>query len=310
MLPSLPNRRQFLRSVAVISALAFVKPSSLLSAKQGTARKRAIPSSGEQLPVIGMGTWITFNVGQNRELLDNCKDIMQAFFQEGGRIIDSSPMYGSSQDTIGYGYEKLDRPDSLFAADKVWTRSTSGGKEQITESAEEWKVQHFDLLQVHNLVNWRSHLKTLFAMKERGEVRYVGITTSHGRRHGEMERIMRNEPIDFVQFSYNAVNRKAEDRLLPLAQDKGLAVIINRPFRQSALIDHVKRHPLPGWAGEIECANWAQVLLKYIVSHEAVTCTIPATSQKAHLHENMGALHGILPDAAMRKRIVRHVEGL
>jgi diketogulonate reductase-like aldo/keto reductase len=269
---------------------------------------RAIPSSGERVPVIGLGTWITFNVGDDPELRDECTQVMRAFFDRGGRVIDSSPMYGSSQEVIGYGLRKLGQPADVFSADKVWT--SSNGPAQIEESRSHWGIRRFDLLQVHNLLAWESHLPTLLAMKAEGRVRYVGITTSEGRRHEEFEKIMASQPLDFVQVSYNVLDREVERRILPLAQDRGMAVIINRPFRQGDLIRSVERHPLPAWAAEIGAANWPQYLLKFIVSHPAVTCAIPATSQVAHVQENMGAARGVLPDPAMRRRMIAHVEAL
>jgi diketogulonate reductase-like aldo/keto reductase len=271
---------------------------------------RPIPSSKEALPLIGLGSWITFNVGEDEVARASCADVMRAFFVSGGRMIDSSPMYGSSQAVIGYGLAKLGHPSGLFAADKVWTSSGDDGPAQIEETRGFWGIPRFDLLQVHNLLAWEDHLATLFAMKAEGKLRHVGITTSHGRRHPEIEAIMKGQPIDFVQVTYNALDREVEQRILPLAMDKGIAVIVNRPFRQGELIGAVQRYPLPDWAAEFDAANWAQILLKFIVAHPAVTCAIPATSKMEHLQENMGAARGALPDEAMRRRIVAHVEQL
>ena len=271
---------------------------------------RAIPSTGERLPVVGLGTWITFNVGDDPVARDTCADVMRNFFATGGRIIDSSPMYGSSQAVIGYGLAKLGMPATLFSADKVWIAAASRGAAQIEESRAHWGISRFDLLQVHNLLAWQDHLPMLFAMKQAGRLRYVGITTSEGRRHRDVEQIMRSQPLDFVQVTYNPVDREVEDRILPLARERGIAVIVNRPFQQGALIDAVSQHPLPAWAAEIGCLNWAQVLLKFVVSHPAVTCAIPATTRVAHVRENMGAARGAMPDEPMRRRIVAHVERL
>jgi diketogulonate reductase-like aldo/keto reductase len=293
--------------LAATSAVALL-PSGL-ARSQPALLTRPIPSSGEALPVVGLGSWITFNVGDDRVARDACAEVMRAFFAASGRMIDSSPMYGSSQQVIGYGLNKLDAP-RLFSADKVWISSGARGPAQIEASRAAWGVQRFDLLQVHNLLSWEQHLRTLLAMKAAGEVRYVGITTSEGRRHGEFEKIMRAQPLDFVQVSYNVLDREAQERILPLARDRGMAVIVNRPFREGALIRKVARHPLPGWAAEIDCANWAQLLLKFIVSHPAVTCAIPATTRVDHVRENMGAATGRMPDAAMRARIAAHVEKL
>jgi diketogulonate reductase-like aldo/keto reductase len=270
---------------------------------------KPVPSSGEALPVVGLGSWITFNVGDDRVARDACAEVMRAFFAAGGRMIDSSPMYGSSQQVIGYGLRKLDT-SRLFAADKVWISSDARGPAQIEASRAAWGIQRFDLLQVHNLLSWEPHLSTLLAMKAASHVRYVGITTSEGRRHGEFEKIMRAQPLDFVQVSYNVLDREVEKRILPLARERGMAVIVNRPFREGALIRKVARHPLPGWAAEIDCANWAQLLLKFIVSHPAVTCAIPATTRVDHVQENMGAATGRMPDPAMRARMIAHVEKL
>ncbi|MBA3318387.1 MAG: aldo/keto reductase [Gemmatimonadales bacterium] len=303
-----PTRRAVLRAMAAGTAAALLRPLSALALPAPITRP--IPSSGERLPVVGLGTWITFNVGDDPELGDECAAVIRAFFREGGRMIDSSPMYGSSQAVVGYGLRKLGSPPSLFSADKVWISSGSRGPDQIEESRGHWGVSRFDLLQVHNLLAWEEHLSTLFAMKAGGRVRYVGITTSEGRRHREVEEIMRTHPIDFVQVSYNVLDREVEGRILPLAQERGIAVIVNRPFREGALIRQVERHPLPSFASEIAAANWAQFLLKFIVSHPAVTCAIPATSRVAHVIENMGAAAGLLPDAALRRRMAAHVERL
>ena len=271
---------------------------------------RRIPSSGEELPVIGLGTWITFNVGDDTAARDACTDVLRAFFDAGGRMIDSSPMYGSSQDVVGYGLARLRMPATLFSADKVWTSSGSAGRRQIDETRRRWRVDRLDLVQVHNLLSWEEHLATLFAMKAEKTIRYVGITTSEGRRHREIEQIMRAHPIDFVQVTYNVLDRDVEARILPLARERGIAVIVNRPFRQGSLVDRVSRHPLPAWAREIDCTSWAQLLLKFIVSHPAVTCAIPATSSVAHVRENMGAALGRLPDEAMRRRMISDVTDL
>jgi diketogulonate reductase-like aldo/keto reductase len=299
------SRRAVLGVFAAGAAAVVLRPLSALA--QTAPITKPIPSSGEELPVIGLGSWITFNVGDDTELRDECAGVMQAFFAAGGRMIDSSPMYGSSQEVIGYGLKKLGRPLELFSADKVWTSSGSRGRDQTAQSRAYWGVGRFDLLQVHNLLAWEDHLATLFAMKSAGEVRYVGITTSEGRRHQEVERIMARQPIDFVQVTYNVVDREVEDRILPLAHERGIAVIINRPFQQGALIRRMQRYPLPSWAGQVGAASWAQFLLKFIVSHPAVTCAIPATSKATHVKENMGAATGQLPDAALRRRMAAHV---
>jgi diketogulonate reductase-like aldo/keto reductase len=267
---------------------------------------RRIPSSGEEIPAVGLGSWITFNVGGDVPGRANCAEVMRNFFAAGGRLIDSSPMYGSSQGVIGEGLAKLGLGQQVFSADKVWT--SSPGEAQLEASRQLWRVPRFDLLQVHNLLAWERQLPLLQAMKAAGRLRYVGITTSEGRRHGDMERIMREQRIDFVQFSYNPSDREAEQRLLPLARERGIAVLINRPFREGALLQRLQRTPLPAWAAQIDCSSWAQLILKFIVSHPAVTCVIPATTRVAHVRENMAAASGRMPDEALRKRIAQQLE--
>jgi diketogulonate reductase-like aldo/keto reductase len=304
-----PGRRDFLIALA---ALALTPTPGAVCAAAGPAPilRRAIPGTGEQVPVIGMGSWLTFDVGNDRALRDDRVAILRAFFALGGAIVDSSPMYGSSEAVIGYCLARLPARRSLFSATKVWTWQQSRGIEQMQESARLWGVEHFDLMQIHNLLDWEGHLETLQIHKAQGRIRYIGITTSHGRRHDTMARVMAEQPLDFVQFTYNILDRRAERRLLPLAAERGQAVIANRPFRGGDLFDHFARYPLPEWAGEIDCANWAQFFLKFIVSHPAVTCAIPATSRIDHMRENMGALRGRLPDQKVRARMIRYVENL
>ena len=297
------------RALLLAGAAAAVWPAAA-AAQQPSAQMKPIPLSGETLPVVGLGTWITFNVGNDVEARDSCAEVMRAFFAAGGRLIDSSPMYGSSQNVVGYGLGKLGRPDGLFSADKVWISSGSAGPSQIETSRRNWNVPRFDLLQVHNLLSWEAHLNTLFKKKAAGEVRYVGITTSEGRRHGEFERIMRQHPLDFVQVTYNILDREVEGRILPLARDRGAAVIANRPFQEGALLKRLAKHPLPAWAHDIECKSWAQFVLKFITSHPAVTCAIPATTRVDHVEENMAAAHGPVPDEAMRARMIAYVARL
>ncbi|MEX0921755.1 MAG: aldo/keto reductase [Rhodovibrionaceae bacterium] len=271
---------------------------------------RAIPGTEERLPLIGMGSWITFNVGNDEALRRQRTEVLRAFFELGGGVVDSSPMYSSSPKVIGYALQRIEDSSRLFAATKVWTPLQAMGEEQMAESRENWGVERFDLMQVHNLLNWEGHLETLRAEKDAGRLRYIGITTSHGRRHAEMEEVMTGQPLDFAQFTYNILDREAEARLLPLAAEKGLGVIVNRPFQRKELIRKVQDKPLPEWAGEIDCANWPQFLLKFIVSHPAVTCAIPATTRVDHMVENMGAMTGRLPDAELRRRMIRYVEEL
>ncbi len=301
------TRRTFVGTVASLGATAAL-PVYAQGPLPGAILKKAVPSSGEQIPAIGLGTWITFNVGSDEKLRAARAQVMQTFFDRGGTLIDSSPMYGSSESVIGHGLARIKNKGALFSAGKVWTLLKPLGVNQMENSRKLWGVERFDLMQVHNLLDWDTHLETLKAMKAQGRVRYIGITTSQGWRHGDLEKIMRSERLDFVAFSYNVVDREVEDRLLPLAAERGIAVIVNRPFQEGALIDRMKHRPLPPWAGEIDCANWAQFLLKFIVSHPAVTCVIPATRRVDHMEENMGAMRGRMPDAKMRARMTRYVE--
>jgi diketogulonate reductase-like aldo/keto reductase len=234
--------------------------------------------------------------------------VIRAFFDEGGRLIDSSPMYGSSQGVVGEALRAPAAQQRVFAADKVWT--SGDGAAQVETSRGLWQVPRFDLLQVHNLLAWEKQLPLLQRMKERGSLRYVGITTSEGRRHRDFERIMREHKLDFVQLTYNLVDREAEERLLPLAAERGIAVLVNRPFQEGDLLRRLQRHPLPAWAGEIGCGSWAQFALKFVIGHPAVTCAIPATRRVEHVRENMATARTPLPDDAMRKRMAAHVAGL
>lgn len=274
------------------------------------AETRRIPSTGVELSAVGLGTWITFNVGDDPELLSQSVAVMRAFFEEGGGLIDSSPMYGSSQDTVGHGLERLGRPESLFSADKVWTSSPAEGPDQVAQSRRAWGVARFDLLQVHNLVAAEAHLERLFERRAAGELAHVGVTTSHGRRHGELERLMDRHPLDVVQLTYNVLDRTPEDRLLPLAEERGIAVIANRPYRRGALIDRVRGVPLPGFASELGADGWAPLMLKFILSHPSVTVAIPATTKPEHVRENKAAARGEMPDAALREGISRAVAAL
>ncbi|MCX2863275.1 aldo/keto reductase [Paucibacter sp. PLA-PC-4] len=309
MKPVHPARRQLLRRLALF-APSLALPSLPQASTAPTLKP--IPSTGETVPVLGLGSWITFNVGDDAQARAGCTAVMRAFFAAGGRLIDSSPMYGSSQPVIGQGLVALGpAAASVFAADKVWIGAGARGPAQIEASRRHWGVPRFDLLQVHNLLAWEAHLPQLQTLKASGLLRYVGISTSEGRRHAELERIMRSQPLDFIQLSYNPLDREAEARLLPLAQERGIAVIANRPFRQGELLQALAAERLPAWAGaELGCSSWAALVLKFIVSHPAITCAIPATSQVEHLRQNMAAANGPMPDAAQRRRIAELIAAL
>lgn len=293
----MPDRRTTLASLATLA----------LPATAAAPLTRPIPSSGELLPAIGLGTWIAFNVGNDPPAVAACTAVMRAFFDGGGRMIDSSPMYASSQPTVGQGLATL-RGAPVFAADKVWTGGD--GEAQIEASRRLWGLPRFDLLQVHNLLAWERQLPLLLQMKAAGRLRYTGITTSEGRRHDQIEQLMRSQPLDFVQLSYNPLDREAEARLLPLAQERGIAVIVNRPFREGALLRGLQRHALPGFARELQVQHWATLVLKWIVAHPAVTVAIPATSRVDHVRQNLAAMQGPLPDATLRRRIAEHIAAL
>ena len=309
-----PSRRRFLHAATGLIAAGSLPTLTSAAADEPSPAAgpltRPIPSSGERLPAVGMGTWITFNVGDDQAALAVRREVLDAFFGAGGGMIDSSPMYGSAEAVLGRTLPAEARSRGLFAATKVWTGDGAAGPSEIETSRGLWGLPRFDLLQVHNLLAWREHLETLEAMRADGQVRYIGATTSHGRRHRELEQVMASQPIDFVQRTYNIVDREAEQRLLPLARERGIAVIANRPYRRGALPDRTRGKPLPGWGREIGCDTWPQALLTFIVSHPAVTCAIPATSRVDHMRENMAAARGPLPDAALRRRMAADFAGL
>lgn len=282
----------------------------LLTSKIGIAANNAVSQkfSSQNIPKIGMGTWITFDKDPKQVQLTKYIEILNEFFASGGRMIDSSPMYGSAQQLLGAVLPQVSS-EHLFAATKVWIPGKQMGIEQMNQSIELWGLTHMDLMFVHNLLDWRTHLTTLKDWRQSGKLSYIGVTTSHGRRHDELIKIMKSEPIDFVQFTYNINDREAEDVLLPLAADKGVKVVINRPFQTGGLFSRVNNKPLPEWAKAIQCENWAQFFLKFIISHPAVTCAIPATSQVSHMRENMQALKGDLPDEKMRTEMIKYFNG-
>ena len=269
---------------------------------------KKIPSTGQAIHPIGMGTWITFNVGNDTALRQECAKVLDTFFKLGGEMVDSSPMYGSAEEVMGHALNHIQSPTKLFAATKTWTSSLSEGKQQFVDSQRLWQQEQFALLQIHNLVAWQQHLPMLRELKQQGLIKYIGVTTSHGRRHRELAKIMKDEAIDFVQLTYNIVDREVENEVLPLAQDKGIAVIANRPFQGGRLMQRFEQQPLPSWAIDLGCENWPQYLLRFIVSHPAVTCAIPATSQVEHMQENMSAANTMpLPNAKQRQQMIAHL---
>ena len=297
-----------MQGVAGLTAAAVLGPRALAAGAREVHMK-TIPAGSEKIPSVGMGTWLTFNVAPFTEARKQRVEVLRAFFETGGRLVDSSPMYGLAEAAVGWCREQLDGAPQLFAATKVWTPTRLAGVGQMNLSFKLWGLERFDLMQVHNLLDWEAHLPTLKEWKAAGRLRYLGVTTSHGRRHEEMLGIIETQPeFDFVQFSYSIGDREAEQRLLPAAAARGKAVIVNRPFRTGELFERVAGKPLPPWAGEIGCSAWSQFFLKFVVSHPAVTCAIPATSNVEHMRENMATLTGPMPDARQRQRMVEYFE--
>lgn len=304
------TRRQILQLSAAI--LAF--PVSELLADNTPSKlpliQRKIPNSGELLPVVGMGTSRTFNTDNDSESLAKLTAVIQAFFAAKGMVIDSSPMYGNAETRVGEILRSMTNPPKVFVATKVWTTGREQGIAEMQESARRMNVKHFDLISVHNLVDWRTQLDTLKNWKKEGKVKYIGITTSHGRDHDEFLQVMKNEPIDFVQFSYNIDNLDAEREILPVARDKGIATMINRPYQRGSLFRRSKGKALPEMAKEIDCTSWGQFYLKFILGHPDITCAIPATSKAKHMVDNMQANFGRLPGSAQRKEMLKYFNSL
>lgn len=299
------DRRQFL----ACTCTPLLQGAQAQVARSGAAIRKPLPRGGGTLPVVGLGTWLTFDVGDDLQQQAQRREVLSRFFAAGGGMIDSSPMYGQAQWLLGELLPSVPHEGKLFAATKVWTPFERSGPSQLEESLRLWRLQRFDVLLVHNLLNWRAHLKTLRAWKDEGRVRFIGISTSHGRDHDEVLRVVRSEPLDVLQITYNFADTSAEP-VMQAAAERGLAVVINRPFDGGALFSRVRSRALPAWAAEADCANWAQFFLKWIVGHPAVNCAIPATRDPAHLDQNMGGGLGHLPDATLRQRMQAHMTRL
>lgn len=299
------SRRDLLRLALGAGALAFGGDATAVS-----LLRRPVPRTGELLPVIGLGTWQTFDVGRAESERAPLRQVLSEFVRTGGSVVDSSPMYGESESVAGDLAHDLGVGKRLFIATKVWTSGREAGIRQMEESFRRLRVQRMDLMQVHNLVDWRTHLATLRQWKEQGKVRYIGVTHYTASAYTELARVLETEELDFVQLNYSIAEREAERRMLPLAAERRIAVLVNRPFAASGLFSRVRGKPLPPWAAEIGCANWAQFFLKFVISHPAVTCAIPATSKVQHLADNMQAGLPPLPDAAMRGRMERYVAAI
>ena len=269
--------------------------------------QRPIASSGETLPVVGLGTWRTFDVGGSAAERTPLKEVLQRFVELGGRVVDSSPMYGTAESVVGDLASGLGVSEKLFLATKVWTSGRQAGVAQMEQSLRRLRVRKLDLMQIHNLLDWRTHLGTLRDWKKEGRIRYLGVTHYTSSAYGELERVLKSESLDFVQVNYSLGEREAEQRILPLARERGIAVLVNRPFSEGGLFQRVRGQPLPAWAAEVGCESWAQIFLKWIIAHPAVTCVIPATSRPEHLVDNMKAGSGTFPDAAGRERIASAV---
>jgi aryl-alcohol dehydrogenase-like predicted oxidoreductase len=271
---------------------------------------KPIPRTGELLPVIGLGTWQTFDVGRSESDRAPLREVLRDFARLGGKVIDSSPMYGQSESVVGDLAAELKLHNQLFIATKVWTSGRDAGIRQMEESFRRLRTERVDLMQIHNLVDWRTHLTTLRQWKNDGRIRYVGVTHYTASAYQQLAAVLEKEELDFVQLNYSIAEREAETRLLPLAADRRVAVLVNRPFAQAQLFRKVRGKPLPPWAKEIGCAGWAQFFLKFVVSHPSVTCAIPATSKVQHLIDNMQAGIGQLPDAKTRERMAKVVSDL
>jgi diketogulonate reductase-like aldo/keto reductase len=303
------SRRKFLQSTGAASLMYGLTPAGVVAMEPGVIKK-TIPSSGEPLSVIGLGTSRTFEVDSSSAAQSPLVAVMQAFFDQGGQLIDSSPMYGSAEAVTGSLLQTVTNKSGLFTATKVWTNGKNEGIRQMQQSMQRLGVDQIDLMQIHNLRDWRTHIDTLQDWKAQGKIRYLGITTSHGRYHAELETILQQQALDFVQLSYNIEDRSVEQRLLPLARERGIATLINRPYQRGSLFRQVKGKPLPAWAADIDCASWGQFFLKFIAAHPSVTCIIPATSKLKHMVDNMAAGYGRLPDEPTRQRMIKYLESL
>ncbi len=294
-------RREALKVIASAAAAPW-----LPSIAQETSKmlERPIHTSGEMLPVVGLGTYSTFDVGNSSADRAPLREVLRQFVQHRGKLVDSSPMYGSSESVVGDLAREQKLTDKLFMATKVWTSGRDAGIGQMNESIRRMGVARMDLMQVHNLLDLKTHEKTLRDWKAQGKIRYLGITHYHAGAHDDLERLVKTKQYDFVQFNYSIAEREAEARLLPACLESGTAVIVNRPFAQANLFSRVRGKDVPAWAAEFDCKSWAQFFLKYILAHPAVTCVIPATSKAKHLVDNMGAGVGRLPDVEIRKRMV------
>jgi diketogulonate reductase-like aldo/keto reductase len=298
------NRRNCLSQ---LNALALLSLGSrpMLDAEQ--LLKRLIPSTREELPVVGVGTWQTFDVGESDTQRDPLKEVLKTLLGKGGTVIDSSPMYGRSEEVVGDLSSELNVNDKLFIATKVWTTGKESGIRQMNNSLRLMRRETIELMQIHNLTDWETHIKTLRQWKEEGKIKYIGLTHYTDSAHERLASIIAREPVDFIQINYNLVERNAEEKLLPFAREQKVAVIINQPFESGSLFQRVKGKALPAWAKEFDCNSWAQFFLKFILSNPAVTCVIPGTDNPRHMLDNMGAGFGRIPSEKQRRDMIKMV---
>lgn len=296
------TRGAFLRLIGAISAATILPGGNAMAARE-TMRTRDIPKTGEPLPVVGVGTWQTFDVGRDAASRAPLREVLEILFDAGGSVIDSSPMYGPAEGVAGDLLAAMGARDKAFIATKVWTEGRDRGIEQMTRSFRQFRTDRIELMQVHNLVDWRTHLETLAGWKADGKIRYTGITHYTPTAYDRIARIIETTDVDFVQLAYSIGVREAENRLLPLAAERGVAVIVNRPYEGGSVFRRTRGLDLPGWAKDFDCASWGQFSLKFILGHPAVTCVIPGTGRPEHMRDNVAAGFGRLPDEAERRRM-------
>jgi diketogulonate reductase-like aldo/keto reductase len=303
------NRQAFIRGAAsalLSGALGRNAPAQETSEKMQT---RPIHSSGASLPAVGCGTWRVFDVGRGADERAPLAEVLKVLFEAGGSVIDSSPMYGPAEAVAGDLLAASNTRGRAFIATKVWTSGRDAGIAQMQQSMDRFRTGHIDLMQVHNLLDWRTHLATLRAWKKQGRIRYLGVTHYTSSAYDELEAVIRAETLDFVQLNYAMNDRAAEKTLLPLAADRGVSVLVNQPFGGGGLLRSLLGKPLPDWAGEIGCRSWAQILLKFVLGHPSVTCVIPGTGQPQHMRDNVQAGFGTMPDGKMRQRMAAFIAG-